>query len=441
MADADFNAGTRSQPLGDLKAGLSADLDALAAYLASLNTFASSPYRNADGSLTSDGAAGRTIFKNANCSSCHSGAAFTDSTAANLHDIGTLKPSSGQRLGGALNGIDTPTLRDAWATPPYLHDGSAATLGEAVRAHNGVNISDADLAQLTAYLQQIGGQESGAPVYTAPTIANPGNQSGRVGVAVNLAISASDADGDPLTYGASGLPAGLAIDLATGLITGTPTTIASYDTTATVSDGVTTASANFSWSIASSDVTKPSKPTSFSLTKVSGFPSLSWAASTDNVGVAGYIIYRSTNGTQGPEVMRVAATSWIDLSAKEGVTYTYAVAAYDAAGNVSARTGRKTITAYQAPSKPASLSAVLVSGKPQLTWSASTDNVGVAGYIIYRSTSNNSLGPEVARVDGATTTWRDAGAVAGVRYTYAVKAYDAAGYLSARSPYRSITSQ
>ncbi len=57
-----------------------------------------------------------------------------------------------------------PTLRDVWATAPYLHDGSAATLGDAVRAHNGVSVSDADLANLVAYLQQIGAEESAAPV-------------------------------------------------------------------------------------------------------------------------------------------------------------------------------------------------------------------------------------------------------------------------------------
>ena len=55
MADADFNAGTRSQPLGDPKAGVSADLDALAAYVASLNAFDASPFRNDDGSLTRGG--------------------------------------------------------------------------------------------------------------------------------------------------------------------------------------------------------------------------------------------------------------------------------------------------------------------------------------------------------------------------------------------------
>ena len=43
MTDADFNAGTRSQPLGDPKAGVSADLDALAAYVASLDTLRRQP--------------------------------------------------------------------------------------------------------------------------------------------------------------------------------------------------------------------------------------------------------------------------------------------------------------------------------------------------------------------------------------------------------------
>ncbi len=156
MSDADFNAGTRSQPLGDPKAGRSADLDALAAYVASLATFDASPYRTTSGALTSAASAGKTVFTNMNCGSCHSGTAFSGSGANTLVDIGTIKPASGSRLGGALNGIDVPTLRDVWATAPYLHDGSATTLGDAVRAHQGVTISDANLANLVAYLQQIG---------------------------------------------------------------------------------------------------------------------------------------------------------------------------------------------------------------------------------------------------------------------------------------------
>ena len=174
MSDAQFNTGTRNAPLGDRKAGVSADLDALAAYLASLNAFDGSPYRNADASLTAAGAAGKAVFASANCASCHSGTAFTASgDATTLKNIGTLKPASGQRVGGTLGGIDVPTLRDAWKSAPYLHDGSAATLAAAVQAHAGNTVAGTDLANLAAYLQQIGAEETvqGAqpPENLAPT--------------------------------------------------------------------------------------------------------------------------------------------------------------------------------------------------------------------------------------------------------------------------------
>jgi YVTN family beta-propeller protein len=164
MADTDFNAGTRNQPLGTPKAGLSADLDALAAYVSSLTTTVPSPNRNADGTMTAAAVAGREVFRTANCAECHSGAGFTNSAANNLRNIGTIKPSSGQRLGGTLTGLDTPTLRSIWSTAPYLHDGSAATLSAAVTAHQGVTLNPTDLNNLTAYLSQIDDAEATAPV-------------------------------------------------------------------------------------------------------------------------------------------------------------------------------------------------------------------------------------------------------------------------------------
>jgi LmbE family N-acetylglucosaminyl deacetylase len=71
----------------------------------------------------------------------------------------------------------------------------------------------------------------------APTLTNPGNQVGTVGVAQVLALVATDADGDPLTFVASGLPAGLAIEAASGRISGTPATIGTWNATLIVSDG------------------------------------------------------------------------------------------------------------------------------------------------------------------------------------------------------------
>ncbi|MCG8459718.1 MAG: hypothetical protein MI919_25840, partial [Holophagales bacterium] len=67
---------------------------------------------------------------------------FTDSThgSATLHDVGTLRTSSGQRLGGPLTGIDTPTLLGVWNTAPYFHDGSAPELEDVLTVAGGVQI-------------------------------------------------------------------------------------------------------------------------------------------------------------------------------------------------------------------------------------------------------------------------------------------------------------
>lgn len=122
--------GAVNTPLGTSNAGLSTDLDALAAYVTSLNSFHVSPYRNQDGSFTAGAVAGATHFTNKGCATCHTGTPMTDSNATTfpLHNVGTQNASSGQRIFGTLTGLDTPTLRAVWSTPPYLHRGQAATL-------------------------------------------------------------------------------------------------------------------------------------------------------------------------------------------------------------------------------------------------------------------------------------------------------------------------
>ncbi|MEM8962479.1 MAG: Ig-like domain-containing protein [Acidobacteriota bacterium] len=146
MSDSDW--ASTQDPLGAAKAGLSTDLDALAAYVASLghDSLPRSPWRNADGSHTSSAEAGRVLFESLGCASCHLGTEFTDSTVgtATLHDVGTIRTSSGGRLGGPLTGFDTPTLLGVWNTEPYLHDGSARTLEDVFALAGGTIIQAED---------------------------------------------------------------------------------------------------------------------------------------------------------------------------------------------------------------------------------------------------------------------------------------------------------
>lgn len=85
------------------------------------------------------------------------------------------------------------------------------------------------------------------------------------------------------------------------------------------------------------------------------------------------------------------------------------------------------VTDSQAPSVPGNLAATVRSStQVDLAWSASTDNVGVTGYDIYR---NNAF----LKTVGAVTTYSDTTTVAGGTYTYKVRARDAAGNLSSFS--------
>ncbi|MFK8014699.1 MAG: FG-GAP-like repeat-containing protein [Gammaproteobacteria bacterium] len=174
MTDPDFTA--TASTLGAPKAGLSDDLDALAAFVSTLASTGPSPYREQNGALSAAAQLGRQVFLNAGCATCHSGPAFTNSPeGGQFNDIGTVDADSGGRLGQPLpdGGLDTPTLLGLWSTAPYLHDGAAESVTDAVLAHTsaavGVDVttlSATQLDQLTAFLLQI---ESGTSIADADT--------------------------------------------------------------------------------------------------------------------------------------------------------------------------------------------------------------------------------------------------------------------------------
>jgi len=150
--------------------------------------------------------------------------------------------------------------------------------------------------------------------------------------------------------------------------------------------------------------------------------SLTWNPATDNVGVTGYALY--LNGTK---VGTTTQTSYGFSGLSCGTSYTLAVAAYDAAGNVSATaTNTPATSACSDTTRPTVPGSLSVTGTTQtsisVAWNAATDNVGVTGYALYVN------GTKVGTT--AQTSYSFSGLSCGTSYTLGVAAYDAAGNLS-----------
>jgi peptidoglycan hydrolase-like protein with peptidoglycan-binding domain/chitodextrinase len=175
------------------------------------------------------------------------------------------------------------------------------------------------------------------------------------------------------------------------------------------------------------DTTKPSTPTGLQAVPYETSIKLTWSASTDNVGVVGYKIFRN-----GLVIGNVAGTTYTLEGLIPETLYTLEVAAYDAAGNdsvISNSIVSKTILFVDTtpPTRPLNLSAApfAVGTSASLTWTHATDTVGVAGYYIYRD------GQKIAST--TTNFFTATGLSLNARYTFEVAAFDAAQNISARS--------
>jgi RHS repeat-associated protein len=187
------------------------------------------------------------------------------------------------------------------------------------------------------------------------------------------------------------------------------------------------------------DTIAPSVPSGLTATAVSASQiDLSWTASSDNVGVVGYRVNRAEASLphcgQFAQIGSPAGTSFSDTGIHAPTLYCYSVAAVDAAGNVSGVSSSVFAPLdTTAPTAPGGLAATAASATQiNLSWTASTDDVGVTAYQVDRCQSAGCA--SFAQITTPTgTSFSDTGLAAGTSYSYRVRAADAAGNLSAYS--------
>ena len=211
----------------------------------------------------------------------------------------------------------------------------------------------------------------------------------------------------------------------TGLACGSSYALAvdAYDAAGNRSGQSTLTAATSACSV--SDTSPPSTPQGLQVTSSSQTAvSIAWSASTDNVGVTGYGYYKA-----GVSAGNGSGTGYSFTGLMCGSSYPLSVDAYDAAGN---RSAQSTITAATSAcsasdSTPPSVpQGMQVSSSSQtgisIGWNASSDNVGVTGYRLYR---NSTLVASTASLSYAFT-----GLTCGTTYGLGVAAFDAAGNAS-----------
>ncbi|CAM1345469.1 fibronectin type III domain-containing protein [Tenacibaculum amylolyticum] len=187
------------------------------------------------------------------------------------------------------------------------------------------------------------------------------------------------------------------------------------------SSGNTSTSASTSFKTPK-DVDAPTKPFNLRVSNLTCLSAkLSWGACNDNVGVAGYDVYKN-----GALIASTSSTSLNLTGLSVNTQYNCSVRCKDAAGNVSAAASVtfRTPKDVDAPTKPFNLRVSNVTKtSAKLTWGACNDNVGVAGYDLYKN------GALIATT--SNTNYTLTGLTPGTTYTCKVRCKDAAGNVSA----------
>ena len=183
---------------------------------------------------------------------------------------------------------------------------------------------------------------------------------------------------------------------------------------------------------AAADTEAPTVPADVKATEVTETTAkITWSGSTDNVSVAGYNVY--VNETKVNDAL-VTGTEYSLTDLTAATEYSVTVTAVDAAENESAKSEAVVFTTAakkdtEAPSVPAGVaeSDVTQTGA-KITWTASADNVGVAGYNVYVDETKVNTDKLVEGLELELT-----GLTPDTEYTVTVSAVDAAGNESGRS--------
>ena len=303
---------------------------------------------------------------------------------------------------------DNPSKPSVHVTPIITYVDKSAADTEAPTAPT--NVTTTDITTTTAKV-----------TWTAPT-----DNVGVAGYNVYVNDSETPVNGETLVTGTEYELK----DLTAG--TGYTVTVKAVDAAGNVSDG---AAHTFTTNNAA-DTEAPSAPTNVVVTDVTTTAKVTWSEAKDNVGVVGYNVY--LNEAKVNETL--ITTTEYDLTAlTEETNYSVKVTAVDAAENESGRSEAATFTTpktqdTEAPSVPAGVTASDVTQTgAKITWTAATDNVGVAGYNVYLGESRVNTSPVTV------TEYELSGLTANTEYTVTVSAVDAAGNESARSDAATFT--